>query len=192
MDRLTAPAIKVTARPVWLTSALAFLVAAVATELYGLVARGAGIPMAAGNPGGDVATPITVGMFAMATALVGIVATILAAVVARYASNPAGIYLRTTVVLAAVSCAAPMSAGDTALSTKLMLCGGHVIAAAIVIPIVTRRLRTMTSRHVVAKLAVTSPPTRSSELGRGFRHCSACRRGGASCGSGEWASASGV
>lgn len=145
MDRLTAPAIKVTARPVWLTSALAFLVAAVATEIYGLVARAAGIPMAAGNPGGDVATSITVGMFAMATALVGIVATILAASIARYARNPAVIYLRTTLVLAAVSCAAPLSAGDTAVSTKLMLCGGHVIAAAIVIPIVTRQLRTMTS-----------------------------------------------
>jgi len=101
MDRLTASAINVTARPVWLTSTLAFLVAAVATELYGLVARGAGIPMAAGNPGGDVATPITVGMFAMATVLVGIVATIFAAVVARYARNPAGFYLRTAVVLAA-------------------------------------------------------------------------------------------
>ena len=153
MDRLTAPAINVTARPVWLTSTLAFLVAAIATELYGLVARGAGIPMAAGNPGGDVATPITVGMFAMATVLVGIVATIFAAVVARYAGNPAGLYLRTTVVLAAVSCAAPMSAGDTALSTKLMLCGGHVIAAAIVIPIVTRRLGHTTSR-------TASPSTR--------------------------------
>src|SRR5882757_8373518 len=121
MARLSAPAINVTARPIWLTSALAFLVAAVATEIYGLVARGAGIPMAAGNPGGDVATSITVGMFAMATLLIGVIATIFATVVARYASNPAGIYLRTTVVLAAVSCSAPISAGDTALSTKRLV-----------------------------------------------------------------------
>jgi hypothetical protein len=141
MDRFTVPAITVTARPVWLTSALAFLAAAVTTELYGLVARAAGLSMVAGNPGGDVATPITVGMFAMATLLVGIVATVVAAVIARHASNPTSSYLRTAVMLAAVSCAAPLSAGDTALPTKLMLCGGHVIAAAIVIPIVARRIR---------------------------------------------------
>ena len=191
MDRLTAPAIKVTARPVWLTSTLAFLVAAIATELYGLVARAAGIPMAAGNPGGDVATPITVGMFAMATALVGIVATILAGRNRPVRQQSGRHYLRTTVVLAAVSCAAPMSAGDTALSTKLMLCGGHVIAAAIVIPIVTRRLGTCTSRTSSPSPAVTSPPA-VVRARSGVGRPSATRRGGASCGSGEWASASGV
>ena len=147
MDRFTIPAIRVVARPVWLTSALAFLAAAVATELYGLVARAAGIPMAAGNPGGDVATPITVGVFAMATLLVGIVATVVATVIARRASNPAGTYLRMAVILAVASCAAPLSAGDTALSTKLMLCGGHVVAAAIVIPVVTRRLGRQPARE---------------------------------------------
>lgn len=140
MDRLFVPTTSVLARPVWLTSALAFLAAAVVTELYGLLARGAGIRMAAGNPGGDVATPIMVGMFAMATLIIGVAATILAIAVARYADNPSRIYLRTTIVLTLVSFAAPMAAGDTTLSTKLMLCGGHVIAAAIVIPIVTRRL----------------------------------------------------
>lgn len=140
MDRVTVPTTSMFARPVWRTSVLAFLAAAVATELYGLLARGVGIRMVAGNPGGDVATPITVGMFAMATLLIGAVATIFAAVVARYATNPSRVYLRTTIVLTLVSCAAPISAGDTALSTKLMLCGGHVVAAAIVIPIVTRRL----------------------------------------------------
>ena len=171
MDRVTVPTTSMFARPVWRTSVPAFLAAAVATELYGLLARGAGIRMAAGNPGGNVATPITVGMFAMATLLIGVVATMFAVVVARYATNPSRVYLRTTIVLTLVSCAAPMSAGDTALSTKLMLCGGHVVAAAIVIPIVTRRLGARplgrpAARRPAGPTGQRDAPSRPSPRGR--------------------------
>jgi hypothetical protein len=45
-----------------------------------------------------------------------------------------------TIALTAVSLFAPLSAADTATSTKLTLAAGHILAAAIIIPPVTWRL----------------------------------------------------
>jgi heme A synthase len=126
--------------PVWLVSALAGLTAAAATELYGLAARAVGIPMAAGNIGATTSGPITVGMFAMGTLICTFWGTVLAVLLARYATRPARAYAWATVALTVVSLAAPFGAGDTATSTKLMLAVAHLVAAAIVIPTVTRRL----------------------------------------------------
>ncbi len=128
------------ARPVWQVSAVAGLAAAVATELYGLAARAAGVPMAAAGLGSAKATPITVGMFAMGTLICTFWGTILAVVLARYAAHPARIYVRATVALTALSLAIPLSAADTALSTRVTLAVAHLIAAAIIVPPVTRRL----------------------------------------------------
>ena len=128
------------ARPVWLVSIIAAVVAAVATELYGLVARAVGIPMEAGGSGADTASAISVGMFAMATFIAMIWATILVVAIARFARSPATTFLRTAVVLAVLTLAGPLAAGATATSTKIMLCGAHVLAAFIVIPILTQRL----------------------------------------------------
>ncbi|WP_319459912.1 DUF6069 family protein [Micromonospora sp. RTP1Z1] len=127
-------------RPVWLVSALAGLAAAIVTELYGLTARAVGVPMEAGNIGASVYGPITIGMFAMGTAIAVFWGTILAVLLARHGRRPARTYLWTTIALTAVSMAGPYLAGATATSTKLMLGLAHIIAAAIVIPVVTRRL----------------------------------------------------
>jgi Family of unknown function (DUF6069) len=136
----TIPALLVQARPVWLVSAFAGMAAATATELYGLAARAAGIPMEAGGVGAAVASPITVGMFAMGTLLCTVAGTALAMVLTRYAAHPARVYVRTTLVLVAVSFVSPLAAGDTAVSTKLMLVLAHCIAASVIIPTVARRL----------------------------------------------------
>jgi heme A synthase len=127
-------------RPVWLVSALAGVTAAAATELYGLAARAAGIPMSAGNLGASTAGPVTVGMFAMGTLICTFWGTILAVLIARFARRPARVYQWTAVALTAVSLIAPLGAGATATSTKVMLAVGHLVAAAIIIPTVTRRL----------------------------------------------------
>lgn len=127
-------------RPVWLVSAYAAVLAAAVTELYGLAARATGIPMAAGVIGAAEAGPITPGMFAMGTLICAFWGTILAVVLARYARRADRAYLWATVALTAVSLASPLFAGDTATSTKLMLAVGHIIAASIIIPVVTRRL----------------------------------------------------
>ncbi|MET8912642.1 DUF6069 family protein [Micromonospora sp. NPDC004551] len=124
----------------WLVSVLAGLAAATATELYGLAARAVGVPMEAGNIGASVSGPITTGMFAMGTAVSVFWGTILAVLLARCARHPARTYLWTTIALTTVSMAGPYLAGATATSTKLMLALAHIVAAAIVIPVVTRRL----------------------------------------------------
>jgi hypothetical protein len=134
-------------RPVWLVSVLAGVTAAAATELYGLAARAAGIPMEAGSIGATTAEPITVGMFAMGTLICAFWGIVLAVILARYATRPARAYVRATVALTAVSLAGPLAAGDTATSTKLMLALAHLLAAAIIIPTVTRRLSHAPDRH---------------------------------------------
>ena len=138
-------------RPVWQVSALAGLAAAVATELYGLAARAAGVPMAAAGLGSAKATPITVGMFAMGTLICVFWGTVLAVALARYAAHPARSYVRVTVALTALSLAIPLSAADTALSTRLTLAVAHLIAAAIIIPPVTRHLSPLASPPRLAR-----------------------------------------
>jgi uncharacterized membrane protein YjjP (DUF1212 family) len=134
-------------RPVWLVSAGAALAAAAATELHGLVARAAGVPMSAGNIGAHTAEPIHPGMFAMATLICAFWGTVLAVLLARFAARPARTYAWTAAALTAVSLAGPLLAGDTATSTKLTLALGHLLAAAVIIPIVARRLSHSPSRR---------------------------------------------
>lgn len=134
--------VSLNSRPLWLVSAAAGLAAAVATEAYGLVARAAGVPMAAGTPGASATQPIEVGMFAMGTLICTFWGTVIAVLLARFAKDPARTYVRTTVALTVLSLADPLAAGGgTAFSTRLMLALAHVIAAAIIIPTVARRLR---------------------------------------------------
>jgi hypothetical protein len=134
------PANLLHSRPLWLVSALAGVSAATATELYGLAARAAGVPMSAGSIGASSAGPITVGMFALGTLICTFWGTVLAVILARYAARPARAYVWTAVALTAVSLTGPLAAGDTAVRTKLMLALAHLLAAAIIIPTVTRRM----------------------------------------------------
>jgi hypothetical protein len=146
------PAVVARSRPVWLVGALAGVSAAAATELYGLAARAAGIPMAAASAGEATAKPITVGMFAMGTLTCAFWGTLLAVALARYAIYPARAYVRATVALTAISLAVPLSAADTAISTKLTLVLAHLLAAAIIVPIVARRLARAPGRRLMRDL----------------------------------------
>jgi hypothetical protein len=127
-------------RPVWQVSYLSGLAASIIVEIWGLAARAAGVPMRAAGFGSHHATPITVGMFAMGTMIVIFWSTFAVLLMARFAQNPARVFLRTALPLLALSLAVPLTAADTAISTKLTLAAAHVIAAAIIIPTVRRRL----------------------------------------------------
>lgn len=133
-------------RPIWLVGVAAALAGSVATEVYGLVARGVGVPMEAGSFGAAESEPITVGLFAMGTLMSSFWGIVLAVLLARFAKHPSRTFVRATIVLTAVSLAGPLGAGDTALSTKLMLCLAHLIAAAIIIPPLARRLSSVRDR----------------------------------------------
>jgi hypothetical protein len=127
-------------RPVWQVSYLSGLAASVAVEAWGLAARAAGVPMRAAGLGSQHATPVTVGMFALGTMVVMFWFTFAVVLMARFAKSPRRAYLRTSLPLLALSLAVPLIAADTAVSTKLTLAAAHLIAGAIIIPVVARRL----------------------------------------------------
>ena len=114
--------------PVWRVGALATLGGAIVTEAFSLLARAIDIPMAAADPGADAAKDIPVGGFAMAVVL------------ARRARRPAHTFAVTTVALTVLSLLGPILATHTATATRSVLFVAHIIAAAIVIPPITRRL----------------------------------------------------
>ncbi|MEU6684578.1 DUF6069 family protein [Streptomyces sp. NPDC046832] len=109
-------------RPVWLVGVLATLAGAVVTEAFALVARAAGVPMQAASPGATEAAEIPVGGF-FGGALFWSVAGIVLAV-----------------ALTALSLAGPAVAPHTATSTRIVLAASHVVAAAVVVPLLARRL----------------------------------------------------
>jgi hypothetical protein len=127
-------------RPVWQVSYLAGLAASVVVETWGLGARAIGVPLRAAGMGSPHAAPVTVGMFAMGTMVVTFWFTFAVILMARFAKNPKRIYLCTALPLLALSLAVPLTAADTAISTKLTLAAAHLIAGAIIVPVVARRL----------------------------------------------------
>src|ERR1700729_2686875 len=127
-------------RPVWQVSYLAGLAASIVVEIWGLAARAIGVPMRAAGFGSHHATSITVGMFAMGTMVVVFWFTFAVIAMARFSQNPRRIFVRTALPLLALSLAVPLTAADTATSTKLTLAAAHLIAGAVIIPVVARRL----------------------------------------------------
>jgi len=127
-------------RPVWQVNYLAALAACVVVELWGLIWRAAGVPMRAAGLGSPHASTITVGMFAMGTLVVTFWFTFVVVLIARFARHPRRVYLRTALPLLVLSLAAPILAADTATATKVVLAVAHLIAGAIIIPVVARRL----------------------------------------------------
>ena len=60
--------------------------------------------------------------------------------IARFAKHPARAYLRTTLPLLALSLVVPLTAAETPASTKVTLAAAHLIAGAVIVPTVARRL----------------------------------------------------
>ncbi|MZF86937.1 DUF6069 family protein [Streptomyces sp. SID5643] len=127
-------------RPVWLVGLLATLAGAVVTEAFALVARAAGVPMEAASPGATEAAEIPVGGFFGGVLFWSAAGIVLAVVLARWAKRPARTFTVTTVALTALSLAGPAVAPHTATSTQIVLAASHVVAAAVVVPLLARRL----------------------------------------------------
>lgn len=127
-------------RPVWLVGVLATLAGAVVTEVFGLVCRAAGVPMEAASPGEKEAAAIPVGGFAGGVLFWAIAGIVLAVALARWAERPARTFVVITVVLTALSLVGPAAAPHTSTSTQIVLAVSHVVAAAVIIPLLARRL----------------------------------------------------
>jgi hypothetical protein len=125
---------------VWRVGAIATILGAVVTEAFSLVARAIDVPMFAADPGADAAKEIPVGGFGMAVVMWAGLGAVLAVVLARRAKRPARTFAVTTVALTALSLLGPILATHTTTATKTVLFVAHLIAAAVVIPPITRRL----------------------------------------------------
>lgn len=111
----------------------AAVVAGVATTAIAATGEAAGIGL-------DVSgAPIPVPGFAVLTVFFSVVGLALALVLARVARRPRPAFVRTTLVLTALSLV-PDVLADAATVTKALLMVTHLVAAAIVIPVVARRL----------------------------------------------------
>jgi hypothetical protein len=115
------------------TGGLAAAVASAATTTVAAAGQFAGIDVAVGG------MPIPAFGFTTLTALFSVVGLVLALALARFARRPRTAFVRTTVVLTALSLV-PDVLADASVATKLLLMLTHVVAAAIVIPAVARRL----------------------------------------------------
>ncbi|MFJ8595839.1 DUF6069 family protein [Streptomyces sp. NPDC093598] len=129
-----------TTLPVWLVGILATVAGAVVTEAFALVARAAGVPMEAAGPGAEEAAEIPVGGFFGGVAFWSVAGIVLAVALARWAKRPARTFTVTTLALTALSLAGPAVAPHTALSTQIVLAASHGVAAAVVVPLLARRL----------------------------------------------------
>ncbi len=112
---------------------LATAVAAVATSAVAAAGDLAGISLAAGGE------QIPVAGFAMLTAVFSVLGLVLALVLARTVRHPRTVFVRATIALTALSLV-PDVLADATTATEVLLMVTHLVAAAIVIPAVARRL----------------------------------------------------
>jgi hypothetical protein len=140
----STPAVPATSRlaklPVCVAGVIAALAGAIVLYAYGTLAQALDVPMRAGEMGASHAQALTPASFASGVVFCTVAGTILALVLTRLATHPARVFLRTSLVLVAISLVFPLAASHTATTTRLTLALGHLIAAAIVIPIITTRL----------------------------------------------------
>jgi amino acid transporter len=115
------------------TGVAAAVAASVATMAVAAAGHAAGISLDMGG------VPIPVTGFGVLTVIFSLVGVGIAAVLSRTARRPRRTFVRTTVVLTALSLV-PDAIADAAPATKALLMLTHLVAAAIVIPAVARRL----------------------------------------------------
>lgn len=115
------------------TGLVATAAAAVATPVVAAAGHAAGISLDIGG------MPIPLLGFVNLTVFFSLIGLVLAVVLARVARHPRRTWIRTTVVLTALSLV-PDVLVDAAVTTQLLLMVTHLVAAAIVIPAVARRL----------------------------------------------------
>jgi len=123
-----------TVRPsLWKPGLLAGLVAAVATTTVVMVARAADVPVAVQGE------QIPLAGFAQMTLVATVIGIVIARVLSTRARHPRRTFVVATVALTAVSLA-PDVLADATTASRLVLGLTHLVAAAIVIPTLAKRL----------------------------------------------------
>ena len=118
------------------TGILATLGAVAATTLAAALAQAAGVGFEIPDGGETIPLP----GFAVVTGFFSIVGIVIAVALRRWSAHPARRFVVTAVSLTAISLVPPLLSGaDTA--TTVALLGLHLVAAAVMIPALTRSLR---------------------------------------------------
>lgn len=112
-------------------TASAGVLGAAATTAGAAVLRAAGVPLAAHGQ-------IQLAAFAQLTFIAAVCGGVLLAVLTRRSSAPRQRFVQIAAGLTALSLVAPVALADTAAS-KIALAGLHILAAAIIVPVLARR-----------------------------------------------------
>jgi hypothetical protein len=118
---------------VLLAGAAATVAASAATALVAAAGQAIGITTEISG------APIPTLGFATLTAMFSVIGLVIGTALRRFARHPRTAWIRTTVALTVLSFVPDLMA-DAAVTTKVLLMVTHVVAAAIVIPTVARRL----------------------------------------------------
>jgi hypothetical protein len=129
----TATAATVTTGSLLGSGVVAAALASAATTILAAAGNAAGIGLDVGG------ASIALSGFAVLTAFFSLIGVVLAVVLSRVARHPRSTFVRTTVVLTVLSLV-PDVIVDAGTATKALLMLTHLVAAAIVIPAVARRL----------------------------------------------------
>lgn len=131
---ITAPSHVRPASSLRRTTVAVGLAASAATMAVAAAVHAAGVPLAVG---GEM-IPLT--GFAQLTFLGAVVGGVLLAVLNRRSSSPRRRFLQTTAALTALSCV-PSVASPPDVATKVALVAMHLLAAAIIVPVLVRHAR---------------------------------------------------
>ena len=129
----TVPGVTTTTGSLIGAGVVATALAGVATPTVAAAGQAAGISLDIGG------APIPVQGFAVLTTFFSLVGLVLAVVLSRVARRPRSTFIRTTVALTVLSLV-PDVLADATPATQALLMLTHLVAAAIVIPAVARRL----------------------------------------------------
>lgn len=136
MTMITTPSVHGTStatRTLWRPVALAGLAAAAATTVVAAIAREAGVSLTMDGE------PLPLAAFAQLTLVAATLGSGLAVALRRWARRPRRTFTITTVTLTALSFVPDVIASVSA-GTRVTLIATHVVAAAIVIPVMALRL----------------------------------------------------
>jgi hypothetical protein len=122
-----------------LTGFIATLAAMMATTLAAALARAGGVDFEV--PDGGETIPLS--GFAVVTGFFSVVGVVIAVALLRWSARPAKRFVWTAVSLTVLSLAAPLLSGADAATITALL-GLHLVAATVMIPTLTRGLRSRT------------------------------------------------
>ncbi len=130
----STPASTTERQPIWKHGLAAAVVAAIVTTVLAAIASAAGVSFGQGT---DETIPLP--MFTILTLVFSLIGVAVAAVMARKARRPRTTFVRTAIALLVLSFIPDLTFGFDAASAATLI-ALHLVAAAIVVPVLARRL----------------------------------------------------